>query len=84
MKRRSSLGSTASGVRCCECFVIILAFNLLVGGWSVRILTELIWGRAIEWGWAILAGLFAGEVTFPAAIVGLILKAAGVHFPLVH
>lgn len=62
----------------CGCFPIICIaiFNLVFGTLSVQYLCEM-WLQPIAFGWAMLIGLIAGEVTIPAAIVTWILKHAG-------
>lgn len=60
------------------CFVLTIALNCILGGWSVRYLVEAIAHKVIPWGWAILIGLFAGELTIPGAIIVWILKHLGV------
>lgn len=60
------------------CALIILIINLTVGGWSVIYLVENLLHKAISWPWAILIGLFAGELTVPLAILVWLLKMAGV------
>jgi len=59
------------------CAVLVLIFNLLVGGWSVNQI--LMWfGKDIS-AWAdILLGVFVAQISFPVAVVGWILRYFGV------
>jgi len=59
------------------CFMFVLVFNILAGGWSVDQVLGWFDKNIPFWGDSLI-GLFAAEFTFPAAIIGLILQAFGV------
>ena len=61
----------------CGCWLLILAINVLLGGWSIEYLLYIFTHIAdrIPWFWACVAGLFAGEVTLPLAVLVAILHA---------
>ena len=62
--------------------VILFVANLLFGGWSVDYCLWYYAGKNVPWWADVMCGLFAAEVTFPAAIVGMILNLAGLQPPL--
>ena len=52
----------------CGCGLIVLVINLLVGGWSVDVILS--WfDKVIPFGWAMVIGLFAGEISIPVAVI---------------
>ena len=61
----------------CGCWWMIILANAILGGWSVEYLLYIFTHLAnrIPWFWACVAGLFAGEVTMPVAVVVAILHA---------
>ncbi|MFA6309572.1 MAG: hypothetical protein WC677_07565 [Clostridia bacterium] len=75
--RRSSNSDGSSAVSC-GCYLLIFAFNVLVGTWSVNYLLMQLLGKTIPVIGAILIALFAAEVTVPVAIIVWLLKAFGV------
>ena len=62
----------------CGCALILVAFNIFVGGWSVNYLLMAFAAKTIPFFWAAAIGLFAGEISVPVAIVVAILKHFGV------
>ena len=63
----------------CGCFplICIAIFNLVFGTIAVQYLCETWLHKPIAFGWAMLIGLIAGEITVPAAIITWILQQAG-------
>lgn len=58
-------------------FLLLVAFNITVGAWSV--IEILSWfGKSIPLWANVLIGLFTAELSVPIAIVGYILKSFGV------
>lgn len=74
---RKKMNDTEGNVLGCGCYVLILAFNLVTGGWGVaQILT---WrGKDIPFFWDMVIGFFTAEITTPIAVVGWILRMCGV------
>ncbi len=71
MRKDSSVGFQ------CSCLALVVAFNALLGGWSVE--TILAWfGKSIPFGWDMVIGFFTAEISVPVAVVGAILKHFGV------
>ena len=62
----------------CGCGILIIIFNIFVGGWSVNYLLEFFLNKTIPFVGAALIGLFAGEISIPVAVVIAILKYFGV------
>lgn len=62
----------------CGCALIIFVLNLIFGGMSVNYLLEVFANKVIPFGWAMVIGMFAGEITIPVALVTWILKHFGV------
>jgi len=60
------------------CILVILAFNLIIGGWSVNYLLVVFVGKAIPFLAAALLGLIVGEFSVPVAIVVAVLRHFGV------
>jgi hypothetical protein len=58
--------------------VIVFLVNLIVGGWSVNYLLQFFLAKTIPFVGAALIGLFAGEISIPAAVVIVILKYFGI------
>jgi hypothetical protein len=46
---------------------------MLAGGWSVNYLLNFFASKVIPFGWAMVIGLFAGEISIPVAVVVAIL-----------
>jgi hypothetical protein len=57
----------------CGFYIIILIVNMLAGGWSVNYLLNFFASKVIPFGWAMVIGLFAGEISIPVAVVVAIL-----------
>lgn len=62
----------------CGCVLVLALFNLAAGGWSVNYLLDFWLGETIPLVAAVLLGLIVAEVSFPIAIVVLILQLCGV------
>lgn len=62
----------------CGCFSILIAFNLLIGGWSVNYLLQFFLGKTIPLLGAAVIGLFVAELSVPVAIVVAILQLFGI------
>jgi hypothetical protein len=71
-KYRSSDNSVAGIQR--GCYIVILAFNLFFGGWSVNYLLDIFMGKMIPFFWAMVIGLFTGQFSVPVALIVWILK----------
>lgn len=74
-KRSNSSDGSSAG---CGCYIVLLVFNLCLGGWSVNYLLQTFLDKTIPFGWAMVVGLFGGEFTIPAAVVTALLKWLGV------
>lgn len=62
----------------CGCWILVLVFNVLIGGWSVNYLLDFFLQKTIPFIGAALIGLVAGEVSVPVAIIVAILRFFGV------
>jgi hypothetical protein len=62
----------------CGCYIAVLIFNLLFGGWSVNYLLDFFAGKMIPFFWAVVIGLFTGQFSIPVAAAIWILKLCGV------
>lgn len=74
MSNRNSDSSWVS----CGCWVVVLIFNFLVGGWSVNYLLDFFVNKTIPFFGAALIGLFAGEISVPVAVVVALLRFFGI------
>jgi hypothetical protein len=70
MYKNSDDGSSVG----CGCFILVMVFNLLVGGWSVNYLLAYFMSETIPFIGAALIGLIVGEISVPVAIVIAILQ----------
>jgi hypothetical protein len=60
------------------CYLILIIFNTIVGGWSVSYLLEIFANKIIPFWGSCLIGLFTAQVSVPVAIVVWLLKFFGV------
>lgn len=67
----------------CGCWCGLLIFNLLLGGVTLNYTLMSIIGKSIPFGYAVVAGLFIGQFTVPAAVVCWVLRLAGMEVPFV-
>lgn len=72
--RKSSENSLAT----CGCGILLIAFNIFVGSWSVNYLLGFFLNKTIPFLGAALIGLVAGEISVPVAVVIAILRHFGV------
>jgi hypothetical protein len=68
----------SSNIVSCAVYVLVIAFNLLIGGWSVNYLLAIFLAKVIPFWGAMLIGLFTAEITVPVAAVVWLLKFFGV------
>ena len=61
----------------CGCWLALLAINIAVGGWSVHYILSIFKMNIPFWADALI-GLFAAELSIPAAIIIAILRAFGI------
>ena len=66
------------GATGCVSILLVLAVNLLAGGWSVNYLLDFFLEKTIPFVAATGIGLVVGEVSIPVAIIVVILRWAGV------
>jgi len=59
------------------CYTIAVLAALFIGGWSVNYILINLFDKAIPFGYAMIAGLFLSQFTFPIAIIVWVLKLAG-------
>ena len=59
------------------CFVLIILFNLGIGGWSVNYLLAAFLDKTIPFWGAALIGLFTGEFSVPVAVIVALLRHFG-------
>ena len=69
--------STLVGANC-SCMLMVLVFNVVVGGWSVEFLLNFFGRPEIPFWGVALSGLFVGEVSIPVAVVAGLLRYFGV------
>jgi hypothetical protein len=69
---------TESAPVSCGCWLIIVALNFFIGGWSINFLLQTFAEKTIPFFWAGVCGLIAGEISIPVAVVVAILKSFGV------
>jgi len=62
----------------CGCIILVIVFNLLIGGWSVNYLLDFFLAKTIPFIGAAVIGLFVGEISVPVAVVVWILAYCGV------
>jgi hypothetical protein len=74
MSYRYRSQSTESSIASCGCGILLILFNLFIGGWSVNYLLQFFLAKTISFFGAMLIGLFAGELTVPTAIVIVLLR----------
>ena len=70
--------SSESSIASCGCGLLLVVFNLFVGGWSVNYLLQFFLAKTIPFIGAMLIGFFAGEISVPVAVVIALLKWFGV------
>lgn len=58
--------------------LLIVIFNLLVGGWSVNYLLDFFLQKTISTFGAVIIGLFIAEISVPVAVVIALLRHFGV------
>ena len=66
--------STESSIASCGCGVLLVLFNLWIGGWSVNYLLSFFADKTIPFLGAALIGLFTAEISVPVAIVIALLR----------
>lgn len=66
------------------CLLIVLLFNLAIGGICFDYCLYHVFGKNVHWFADVVCGLFLGEITVPLAIVLWILRAAGLETPLLN
>ena len=83
---RTQKGGSDAGVigGTCGCYIAVIIFNLALGAWSLNYCLQSFIGHTIDTWIAVLVGLFVAEITFPVAIICVILNACGVHTPYLH
>ena len=64
----------------CGCWILIMIFNLSLGGWSVNYLLGQFASDTIPFIWATVIGFFLGQITVPIAVIVLILSSFGITF----
>lgn len=62
----------------CGCIILVLLFNLAIGGWSVNYLLDFFLDKDIPIIGDVLIGLFVAEFSVPVAIVIAMLQFVGV------
>jgi hypothetical protein len=68
----------------CLIFLLILSFNLVVGGLSFQYCLSAVFGKDVPWYADMIAGLFLAEFTVPGAIFCYVVRLCGVPAPFVH
>lgn len=66
------------GVIKCGCWLVLMAFNVTVGAWSVNYLLQFFMDKTIPFIGAALIGLFSAQLTVPVAIIVWLLQLFGV------
>ena len=66
------------------CFLLVLVFNVVIGGYCLNYVMATVFGKTMSLLMAGLISLVLGEFTVPAALICFVLRAFGVHTPLVH
>lgn len=61
----------------CGCWILVLIFNLIVGGWSVNYLLDFFLSKTIPFWGAMIIGIIVAEFSIPVAIVIFILRFFG-------
>ena len=72
------MNSDDDGLTSCGSLLLVLLFNLFIGGWSVNYLLNFFLGKTIPFIGAAVIGLVAGEISVPVAVVVALLRAFGV------
>ena len=72
------MGDNVKNSAKCGCWIAILILNLALGAWSVNRLLDFLVDKTIPFGWAMLVGLFAGEITIPFGLIVWALQVTGI------
>lgn len=78
------MSSDSNGPGGCIRLLIILPFNLIIGGLTFQYCLWAIFGKDVPWYLDALAGLFLAEFTCPLAIFCAIVKLCGIAAPFLH
>lgn len=74
LKRINMYTKSDSGWLNCGCVLLVLAFNVTVGAWSVNFLLDFFLNKTVPFIGAAVIGLFTAQLTVPVAIVVWILQ----------
>lgn len=80
MRRRSD-GAEVGGK--CSCLLLVLLFNLTLGGCLFDYALYSVVGKDVPWFADAVAGLFLGQFALPAAVICWIVRLCGVDVPFV-
>jgi len=78
MSKNRLNASEATSLGGCGCWIVLLVFNLALGGWSVNYLLQWWFEKNIPFIFDTIIGLFIAEVSVPVAVIGAILRHFGV------
>jgi hypothetical protein len=81
MPRRRSGNSGLGG---CGCYILVILFNLAVGGLTFQYSLSSIFGKDVAWWVDVIAGAILAEITVPVAILCWIARLCGVEVPFIH
>jgi len=81
--RRNIFGTLLGGILSgqsiyCGCMAVVALINLSLGAISVNYLLQTFTEKVLPFFWAMVIGLFVGELSMPAAVIVWILKKFGV------
>ena len=74
LERENEMKSKNDYQYSCGCYLMMLIFNIFVGGWSISYLLEIFASKIIPFWGSCLIGLFTAQVSVPVAIVIWLLK----------
>lgn len=79
------MSKDSEGLAGCGCHLLVVLFNLTLGGYSFQYVLKAFIGKDVAWYWDFIGGLFLGEVTVPLAVIAWVVNhIGGVPVPFSH
>lgn len=76
------MSKDSDGLAGCGCYLLVLAFNLTLGGYTFQYCLKAFFYKDIPWYWDVIGGMFLGELTIPLAVITWIVNhIAGIPVP---
>ena len=77
-------GAQLSGGSACLTLIFLTVVNFFLGGLFVNYTLGTVFGKDAGYLVGGIVGLVLGQIAFVTAIISLLIRALGVHLPLVH